>query len=116
MEYYKTLEIYGAAQTVKGICVSSLQNISRTSNANDLGYKLFCTKKGEVDSWQLTSLPTTTPHFCAAALRKHYVQANYQAGVWKLCLERRSIPSIPSPAALSWCTEQINGKFELAID
>ena len=82
------------------------QSKARTSDVNDLRCKLFCAKKGEVESWQLPP--------CAAALRQHSERANYQAGIWKRCLE--SCPDIPSPAGHGWCIEKVNGKSELTID
>lgn len=82
------------------------QSKAGTRDVNDLRYKLFCAKKGETESWQLPP--------CAAALHQHSERANYQAGVWKRCLE--SCPDIPSPAGHGWCIEKVNGKDELTID
>ena len=97
MEQHKQLEEF--------VC-HLYQNKPGSSDINDLRYKLFCTKKGEVESWQLPP--------CAAALRKHSDRANYQARVWKLCLE--GCPDIPPPIEHGWCIEEVNGKNELAID
>ena len=97
MEQHKQLEAF--------VC-HLYQDKSGTGDINELRYKLFCAKKGEMESWQLPP--------CAAALRKHSDRANYQARIWRLCLE--SCPNIPSPAAHGWCIEQVNGKYEMAID
>ena len=45
-----------------------------TSDVNDLQYRLFCTKKGDLDSNQLPP--------CVDTLRKHCDRANYQAAIW----------------------------------
>ena len=49
-------------------------------NVNDLRYQLFRIKKGDVDSSQLPP--------CTDTRMLHAKRANYQAGVWKRCLEQ----------------------------
>ena len=66
-----------------------------TSDINELRYRLFCLKRGDVESNQLPP--------CRDMLRKHSQRANYQAAVWKRCLER--CPVIPPPEGAGWCTE-----------
>ena len=66
-----------------------------TSDINELRYRLFCLKRGDVESNQLPP--------CRDTLRKHSQRANYQAAVWKRCLER--CPVIPPPEGAGWCTE-----------
>ena len=58
-----------------------------TSDVNDLQYRLFCTKKGDLDSNQLPP--------CVDTLRKHCDWANYQAAIW-----HRSLPSCPEIPSL----------------
>ena len=73
-----------------------------TSDINELRYRLFCLKRGDVESNQLPP--------CNNMLREHSLRANYQAAVWRRSLER--CPDIPSPVGSGWCTE--DGK--LVID
>ena len=73
-----------------------------TSDINELRYRVFCLKRGDVESNQLPP--------CNDTLRKHSLRANYQAAVWRRSLQR--CPDIPSPVGSGWCTE--DGK--LVID
>ena len=66
-----------------------------TSNINELRYRLFCLKRGDVESNQLPP--------CNDTLHKHALRANYQAAVWRRSLQR--CPEIPSPVGSDWCTE-----------
>jgi len=50
-----------------------------TDNINELRYRLFCTKKGNIDSSQLPP--------CVDCLFKHAVRANFQAVIWKRSLQ-----------------------------
>ena len=54
---------------------------SQTSlgEVNDLRYHLFRVKKGDIDSSQLPP--------CKDTLKLHAMPANYQACIWKRCLE-----------------------------
>ena len=54
---------------------------------NDLLYHLSCAKKGEIESHQLPP--------CKDCLVNHSLRANYQAGIWRRCLELD--PKVPSP-------------------
>ena len=58
-----------------------------TSKVNNLRYHLFCAKKGEIESHQLPP--------CRDCLVKHALRANYQAGIWRRCLEQDI--QIPNP-------------------
>ena len=75
-----------------------------TENINELRYRLFTIKKGEVESWQLPP--------CSASLYKHCLRANYQAAIWRCSLT--ACPEIPSPVCNGWvlyvqgCHEQLN--------
>ena len=64
-------------------------------NVNDLRYQLFRIKKGDVDSSQLPP--------CKDTLMLHAKRANYQACVWKRCLEQEA--DIPSPEGHGWMIE-----------
>ena len=68
----------------------------RTKDVNDLRYRLFCVKKGDLDSNQLPP--------CVDTLRKHCERANYQAAIWRRSLQ--SHPQIPSPAGHGWSLEE----------
>ena len=46
----------------------------RTDNINELRYRLFCAKKGNIDSTQLPP--------CVDCLFKHASRANFQAAIW----------------------------------
>ena len=61
----------------------------RTSSTkvNDLRYDIFCTKRGEIESLLLPP--------CRDCLEKHVQRANYQAAIWRRCLQRD--PKVPSP-------------------
>ena len=62
------------------------------TNINEFRYQLFCTKHGELDSYQLPP--------CADSLKKHIQRANYQAAIWRRCLERT--PGVPRPNGYGW--------------
>ncbi|KAL2098309.1 hypothetical protein ACEWY4_007516 [Coilia grayii] len=67
---------------------------SSICDINDVRYMLFCAKRGEVDS---SSLPP-----CRDCLKLHIQRANYQAGIWRHCLEGQ--PDIPEPRGHGWTT------------
>ena len=71
---------------------------SKTSSTkiNELRYYLFCAKKGEIESHQLPP--------CRDCLEKHALRANYQAGIWRRCLEQNS--QVPSPVGRGWKIEK----------
>ena len=73
-----------------------------TSDINELRYRLFCLKRGDVESNQL---PPYNDAGC-----KHSLRANYQAAVWRRSLQK--CPDIPSPVGSGWCTEG----SELVVD
>ncbi|CAM4649015.1 unnamed protein product [Leuciscus chuanchicus] len=72
-------------------CVLYAQKAS-TTMINKLRYHLFCAKKGEIESQQLPP--------CKDSLSQHTLRANYQAGIWKRCLEKD-----PSPVGRGWKME-----------
>ena len=67
-----------------------------TTDVNDLRYRLFCAKKGDLDSSQLPP--------CVDTLRKHCERANYQVAIWRRSLQR--CPQIPSPVGHGWSLEE----------
>jgi len=66
------------------------------SDINACRYKFFCFKKGEIESNQL---PLSDD-----CLHKHSLRSNYQADVWRRCLE--CDPQIPSPYGCGWIVKQ----------
>ncbi|XP_078728559.1 uncharacterized protein LOC144944341 isoform X1 [Lampetra fluviatilis] len=74
---------------------------SSTGEMNELRYQLFCTKRGEVESSQLPP--------CKDCLFMHVQRANYQAAIWKCCLQAN--PVVPSPAECGWTDD--DGKLAI---
>ena len=72
-----------------------------TNDVNILRYRLFCTKKGGLESNQLPP--------CKDTLRKHCDRTNYVAAVWRRSLQ--GCPQIPSPIGFGWCLE--DGKLTI---
>ena len=72
-----TCALYGSA------CVQSI---------NQLRYALFSAKRGKIESHQLPP--------CRDSLKNHARRANYQALVWKRCLEQ--FQTIPEPEDHGW--------------
>ena len=63
-----------------------------TDNINELRYRLFCTRKSNIDSTLL--LP------CVDCLLKHASRANFQAAIWKR--SRQSCQGAPTPIGSGW--------------
>ena len=57
----------------------------KQSTANELRYKMYCSKNGKVKSEQLPP--------CHNALKQHILRCNYQARIWRLAFE--SNPTYP---------------------
>ena len=76
-----------------------------TTKVNELRYQLFCVKKGEIESHQLP--------LCEDCLTKHAQGANYQAGIWRRCLEND--PQVPSPVGRGWKMEREGNAEQLVI-
>lgn len=72
---------------------------------NDLRYHLFCAKKGEIESHQLPP--------CKDCLVNHSLRANYQAGIWRRCLELD--PKVPSPVGRGWKMEGEGTEEQLVL-
>ena len=66
---------------------------------------MFCAKKGEIESHQLPP--------CRDCLERHAERANYQAAVWKRCLEAN--PHIPTLVGRRWVLKQENETEQLAV-
>lgn len=78
-----------------------------STKVDDLRYNLFCAKKGELESHQLQP--------CRDCLVKHTQRANYQAGIWRRCLEQD--PQVPSPVSRGWKIERDEeGVEQLVLD
>ena len=72
-----------------------------TRDVNVLRYRLFCARKGELESHQLPP--------CQDTLRKHCERANYQSAIWRRSLQ--CSPQIPSPIGSGWCLK--DGKLTI---
>ena len=78
------------------------------TDINSLRYKLFCIKKGGIESSQLPP--------CHDCLQKHILRSNYQAAIWRRCLKNNA--NIPTPVGKGWLLER-NSESEpmsLAVD
>eukprot|EP00058_Branchiostoma_floridae_P023245 XP_002608735.1 hypothetical protein BRAFLDRAFT_73956 [Branchiostoma floridae] len=62
------------------------------ADVNEMRHHLFIAKKGNVES---SALPP-----CRDCLHLHVKQANYQAGIWRGCLQND--PQVPSPVDAGW--------------
>jgi hypothetical protein len=72
----------------KSLCNACTYASSTTiCNVNDLWYILFYAKRGDVESMQL--LP------CKDCLYMHVLCDNYQAAMWRLCLEMQHVALDP---------------------
>ena len=58
-----------------------------STKVNDLGYDIICAKRGEIESHQLPP--------CQDCLVKHAQIAEYQAAIYRRCLEQGQ--KVPSP-------------------
>ena len=87
-----TCQLYAPKQPISGI--------------NELKYQLFCSKNGEIESHQLPP--------CQDCLWKHAQRANYQAGLWRRCLEND--PQAPDPVGSGWKVETEDEKDILSTD
>ena len=74
-----------------------------TRTVNELRYQIFCARRGEVESSQLPP--------CEDCLFMHVLRANYQAAIWRRCLQSR--PIVPCPTGHGWATDDDG---ELVID
>ena len=75
---------------------------TQISEVNTLRYKMFCAKRAQVESSQLPP--------CQDCLYRHISRANYQAAVWRRCLEND--PSEPNPVDHGWTTTN-DGKLSI---
>ena len=72
---------------------------------NPLRYHLFCAKRGDIESHQLPP--------CRDCFVNHAKRANYQAELWRRCLEQD--PQIPSPVDRGWKAEREGGSEKLLV-
>ena len=66
---------------------------------------MLCAKRGEIPSYQLPP--------CRYCLVKHAQRANYQAAIWRRCLEQD--PKVPSPVGRGWKIEKEEGVEQLVV-
>ena len=76
----------------------------KVSNVNDARYDMF-----RLGTHAEESLPPNKD-----SLVKHILRANYQACIFRRCLEQ--MPEIPTPNGMGWKLEEVDGKRALQID
>lgn len=100
-EIFEKLEQFTYAMYAGCRSNKSRSSTVRCSSVNELRYQLFCAKRGEAESSQLPP--------CRDCLFLHTQRANFQAAVWRRCLESK--PNIPSPSEHGWTEE--DGKLKI---
>jgi len=75
---------------------------TNTTKVNELRHQLFCARRGEIESSQLPP--------CEDCLFMHVLRANYQAAIWRRCLQCQ--PYVPSPKGCGWTTDD-DGKLAI---
>ncbi len=107
--YQEAFAELGQSWEVSGELFTKLQKITcnlympsdqTTATVNKLRYQLFCARRGEVESSQLPP--------CEDCLFMHALRANYQAAVWRRCLQRQ--PFVRDPKKCGWTTDD-DGKL-----
>ena len=81
-------------------------SIGGVTDINDCRYRLFCSKKGEIESYQLPP--------CRDCLHKHTERANYQSAIWRRALIAN--PSIPSPHGHGWIISGVDGSHDVKVE
>ena len=82
-------------------------SLGNVTDINDCRYRLFCSRKGEIESYQLPP--------CRDCLQKHTKRANYQSAVWRCALEGKA--PIPSPHQHGWIISDLSdGSSNITID
>ncbi len=76
------------------------------TKVTDMRYHLFCVKKGEIESHQLPP--------CRDCLVKPAQRANYQAGIWRRCIEQN--PDVPNPLGRGWKIEMDGDEQSMVVD
>ena len=77
-----------------------------TNSANELRYRMFCSRRGNIESDQLPP--------CADCLYKHACRADYQIAIWIGSLE--NCPEIPSPLRHGWTQDENKLGIDLTSD
>lgn len=67
-----------------------------TTSINSCRFKLFCSRRGAMESSQLPP--------CQDCLLQHLKRANYQTAIWRRSLEPK--PNIPDPVNMGWHIEE----------
>jgi len=83
----------------KFVCQIYSRN-TKIKKTNEMAYNIFRSKEGNIDSGQLPP--------CADCLFQHTFRANYQAAIWRRCLE--NFPELPSPQDHGWMVND-SGKY-----
>ena len=78
---------------------------SSSIKVNYRRYDMFSAKRGEIQSYQLPP--------CRECLVKHAQRANYQAAIWRRCLEQD--PKVPSHVGRGWKIEKEEGVEQVVV-
>ena len=100
-EIFEKLEQFTCAMYAGSRSNKSRSSAAGGSSVNELRYQLFCAKRGEAESSQLPP--------CRDCLFLHAQRANFQAAIWRRCLEPK--PNVPSPSEHGWTEE--DGKLNI---
>ena len=84
--------ISGPTQEAASIHMQTVHISTTTVDINTARHQLFCARRGELESTQLPP--------CDDCLFMHTMRANYQAGIWRCCLQQH--PLVPSPDKRGW--------------
>ena len=76
----------------------------KTNSVNECRYKIFCARRGDIES---NHLPP-----CLDCLRKHVLRANYQAKVWLQSLH--AAYEVPPPDSLVLKLDHENSKLSVS--
>ena len=100
-EIFEKLEQFTCAMYAGSSSNKSRSSAAGGNSVNELRYQLFCAKRGEAESSQLPP--------CRDCLFLHAQRANFQAAIWRRCLEPK--PNVPSPSEHGWTEE--DGKLNI---
>eukprot|EP00117_Sycon_ciliatum_P041043 scpid99855/ scgid30081/ len=88
---FQSLSTESLAALEKFVC--AYYKVPHCSSVNSARYELFCTRNA-----QSNQLPP-----CRDALVKHSARANYQAAIWRRCLEPCPVIPLPHENGHGWC-------------
>ncbi|KAK3879872.1 hypothetical protein Pcinc_015598 [Petrolisthes cinctipes] len=98
---FEKLEQFTCAMYAGSSSNKSRNSATEGNSVNELRYQLFCAKIGGAESSQLPP--------CRDCLFLHAQRANFQAAIWRRCLEPK--PNVPSPIEHGWTEE--DGKLNI---